>query len=247
MEWRAIVSSDWSECLAPSGPFDPISFIYPDLESELSNVFKRYTGNEISLTEATQRISALIPTPITEDQMDAYLDAHFATYLGVPDFIEWCLSRGILFMINTTSAQGYFQRVFAKNLLPAVPFVAANPLIRFLGASDDQRYRYRVAEIGDKPKNTQSLMKSLGISPKRAVIIGDSGGDGPHFEWGGSVGAFLISSMIKPSLDLYCRERGVIINKRFGRSYSPGEKRNRPEEMQTNFMELTETLESVLL
>jgi hypothetical protein len=33
MERKAIVASDWNECLAPCGPFDPIPFAYPRLAS----------------------------------------------------------------------------------------------------------------------------------------------------------------------------------------------------------------------
>ncbi|MGB6066589.1 MAG: hypothetical protein WBG50_17430 [Desulfomonilaceae bacterium] len=246
MKYKALVSSDWNQCLAPSGPFDPITFIYPDLEPDLSKIFTEYTGNEISLTQATQRISALIPAPITVDQMDAYLDANFATYCGVPDFIQWCRDHGILFMINTTGPQGSFQRMIARNLIPDVPFVASNPLICFSGESGDTRYMYWVNEIEDKPKNTQSVMRSSGVAPDRVVVIGDSGGDGPHFGWGGSVGAYLIGSMTKPSLEAYCSERAITINKHFGHTYSAGEARDRAKEMQTDFMELTETLSEVL-
>ena len=246
MKYTAIVSSDWNECLAPCGPFDPISFTYPDLEPELSDIFTKYTGNKISLAEATQEISRIIPVPLTPDQMDAYLDSSFATYPGVPGLIEWCRRFGILFMINTTGTQGYFQRVFAKNLMPDVPLVAANPMIRFWGAAEDRHYLYPVVEIEDKPKNTESIMRFLGIPPNRVIIMGDSGGDGPHFKWGASIGAFLIGSMTKPSLDTYCRERGITINKRFGLSYCSGEPRNRTAESETNFMDLTESLSAVL-
>ncbi|MEJ2717521.1 MAG: hypothetical protein P8182_10335, partial [Deltaproteobacteria bacterium] len=75
--YHAAVSSDWSECLSPNGPFDPISFTYPELESELSEIFQEYTGNRISLTQATGRIVKLLPQPITVEQMDAYHDRHF--------------------------------------------------------------------------------------------------------------------------------------------------------------------------
>lgn len=245
MKYKALVSSDWNECLAPSGPFDPISFTYPDLEPELLALFAEYTGNKISLADATQRILALIPPRLTIDQMDAYLDAKFSTYLGVSELIEWCLSHNILFMINTTGTQGYFQRAFAKNLLPVIPIVAANPLISFPRVGDGRRYKYPIIDIEDKPKHTESVMISLGISPKRVVVIGDSGGDGPHFHWGGSTGAFLIGSMTKPSLEIYCKERGVIINKRFGPCYSAGEDTDRAREMRTNFMELTDSLSAV--
>jgi len=246
VKYRALLSSDWNECLAPCGPFDPISFTYPDLESALSGIFAKYTGNEISLAEATQTISALMPARITIDQMDAYLDASFSTYPGVPDLIEWCLSHGVLFMINTTGTQGYFQRVFSGNLIPHVPLVAANPLTHFWGASEDRHFLYQVIEIEDKPRNTESIMKLLGISPNRVVIMGDSGGDGPHFEWGASTGAFLIGSMTKPSLDIYCRKKGIVINKRFGVSYSPGNERDRDKEMQVDFMELAGLLHAAL-
>lgn len=245
MKYKALVSSDWNECLAPSGPFDPISFTYPDLETELSALFAEYTGNKISLADATQRILALIPACLTIDQMDAYLDAKFSAYRGVPELIEWCLSHNILFMINTTGTQGYFQRAFAKNLLPVIPIVAANPLISFPGAREDPRFLYQVVEIENKLKNTESVMNLLGITPRWVVLIGDSGGDGPHFHWGGSTGAFLIGSMTKPSLKIYCKERGVIINKRFGPCYSPGEDTDRAREMRTNFMELTDSLSAV--
>jgi len=52
--------------------------------------------------------------------------------------------------------------------------------------------------------------------------------------------------MTKPSLDRYCRIRGISINKRFGLSYSSGEVVDRDREMQTNFMDLSETLEAML-
>ncbi len=246
MKYRALVSSDWNECLAPCGPFDPITFAYPHLAAELSDVFAEYTGNEISLAEATQWISALMPARLTVDQMDAYLNASFSTYPGVPDLIEWCLSHGLLFMINTTGMQGYFQRVFSGNLIPRVPLVAANPLIRFPGVAEDPRYLFWVSEIEDKPRNTESVMRILGIPPSRVVVIGDSGGDGPHFKWGASAGAFLIGSMTKPSLDNYCRDNGVTINKRFGVSYASGEVRDRTAEMQANFVELTVWLSAML-
>ena len=37
--FTAIFSSDWSECLSPSGPFDFIGFAYPQLGSELQEIF----------------------------------------------------------------------------------------------------------------------------------------------------------------------------------------------------------------
>ena len=115
--------------------------------------------------------------------MDAYLDESFQTYKGVSELIEWLLSRDILFMINTTGTQGYFQRVFAKGLLPEAPIVAANPMIRFEDPRQETRYEYQVIEIEDKPKNTAAVISALEVPENRLVVMGDSGGDGPHFQW----------------------------------------------------------------
>ena len=93
-------------------------------------IFKAYTGNEIPLSEATKRILSLLPAPITEEQMDSYLDERFETYRGVPELMEWCEKKDILFMINTTGMQGYFQRVFAKETLAKCA--------RGISPSDDQ-------------------------------------------------------------------------------------------------------------
>jgi len=81
--YRALFSSDWNECLAPCGPFDVMAFHYPDLNDPLNVIFKQYTGNKISLGEAAEQIKQLLPSPITRDQMDAYLKAAFQRYTGV--------------------------------------------------------------------------------------------------------------------------------------------------------------------
>jgi phosphoserine phosphatase len=234
-----MVSSDWNECLAPTGPFDPIAFHYPDLRPKLDAIFKEYTGNRIPLSEALRRIQALLPGPFTENQMDAYLDASFAAYRGVPELIEWCLAHDILFMINTTGFQGFFQRVIAKGLLPAVPAISAHPMIRYDKGPDDPAFLIDLLEIQDKAKNTQGVMRELGIPPGKVIVIGDSGGDGPHFEWAAKAGAKLIGSMTKPSLEQYCTSRGIEMTKRFGVSYAPGEKRDLQKEMEWDFMSLT--------
>jgi 2-hydroxy-3-keto-5-methylthiopentenyl-1-phosphate phosphatase len=198
--YRAIFSSDWSECLSPTGPFDFISFIYPDLEPDLKTVFKQYTSNQISLGDASKQIEGLLPSAITEDQMDAYLDDSFATYKGVPDLIEWCLSRNILFMINTTAMVGYFQRVFAKGLIPQIPVLSANPLIQYANSETDPETVYPLYEIQDKGKNSEAAIQAFNIPNEKVMLMGDSGGDGAHFEWGAKHGAFLIGSMTKASL-----------------------------------------------
>ena len=246
VRYKAIISSDWNECLAPCGPFDCISFSHPKLEPLLTGIFRQYTGNRISLGEATGKIKRVLPGPVTREQMDAYLDASFATYPGVADLIEWCLSNSILFMINTTGMIGYFQRVFAKGLLPCVPVLSAHPMIRFSGCSSDPRYIYTLFETLDKSKNTDSVVRSLKIPVEKVILMGDSGGDGPHFEWGAKTGAFLVGSMTKPSLDRFCREKDISINLRFGPDYSSGGNKDKHQEKRVDFMDLTGTIEKIV-
>ncbi len=245
-EFRALFSSDWSECLSPNGPFDPIAFNYPEHQKQLELIFKQYTGNAITLNAAVESINELLPGGLTQEQMDAYLDSSFSTYYGVPELIEWCLGRGILFMINTTGTQGYFQRAFSKDLLPHVPVVSANPFINFPGRNDETSYAHHVLEIDDKGRNTEAVMREIGVAPNKVIVMGDSGGDGPHFKWAASVGAYLIGSMTKASLAEYCRTRDIRINKRFGLSYGSGEKRDLEMEMEANFMDLRILIEDVL-
>lgn len=243
---KAIVSSDWNGCLAPCGPFDFISFNFPEIEPQLNAIFRQYTGNQITLAQAVGQIRKLIPKPVKPEQMDAYLDKAFTTYPGVANLIEWCLSKNILFVINTTGMIGYFQRVFAKGLLPRVPVISAHPLVRFSESSSDPRHIYDLFETGDKAKNTETAIHSFGISFDRVILMGDSGGDGPHFEWGSKTGAFLIGSMTKASLNNYCRNKNIIINLRFGIDCPKNGKRDVQKEMQVNFMDLADTIEEVV-
>jgi phosphoglycolate phosphatase-like HAD superfamily hydrolase len=245
-EFKAIISSDWSECLSPAGPFDFIEFSYPQLAPALSEIFRGYTGNRISLGDACRRIQAILPAPVTQEMMDAYIESSGAAYRGVPELIEWCLSHGILFMINTTAMIGYFQRVFAKGLLPRVPVLSANALFRFPPAASDPEEILEISETADKGKNTQAVVQRCAIPAARVVVMGDSGGDGPHFEWGRKAGAFTIGSMTKPSLSTYCGERGIVINLRVGVSYAQGEARDVDKEKRFDFMSLVEPLQSIL-
>ncbi len=244
--YKAMVSSDWNECLAPCGPFDCLSFVYPRLEADLTAVFRQYTANRISLGEATGKIRNLLPAGITPDQMDAYLDESFITYTGVPDLIEWCLSQNILFMINTTGMIGYFQRIFAKSLLPRVPVLSAHPMIRYPENSGFPPRVYELFETRDKGKNTGEAIRSQSIPTGKVILLGDSGGDGPHFEWGAAVGACLIGSMAKPSLATYCRKKNIEINLRFGLDYTRRERASLREELQINFMDLADTIEEIV-
>jgi 2-hydroxy-3-keto-5-methylthiopentenyl-1-phosphate phosphatase len=242
-KYRGLVSSDWNECLAPCGPFDFISFTYPSLASDLAGTFKKYTGNEISLPEATGRIASLLPASVTEHQMDAYLDARFETYRGVLELMEWCGKNHVLFMINTTGMQGYFQRVFRKGLLPRVPVVSAHPMIRYQEAGIGTCQWYDLHEIQDKPKNTQEAMKRLEIPPAKTILMGDSGGDGPHFEWGSKAGALLVGSMTKWSLAQYCKSRQIHIDRHLGPRYAQGEKRQEEMEREVDFRDLIPQIE----
>lgn len=244
--YRAIVSSDWNECLAPSGPFDVISFLYPELEPQVKEVFRAYTGNRIALSEAMRRISGLLPYPITRSQMDGYLDACFETYRGVPELIEWCNQNDVLFMINTTGMQGYFERVFKRGLLPQVPVVSAHPIPRYRGEEGTTCRWYDLLEVEDKPKNTRAVMEGLGIGPDRVLLIGDSGGDGPHFEWGAKAGATLIGSMTKWSLQSYCDGKGIRIHRYLGPRYAKGEERAAEKERGVHFMDLVPQIEGIL-
>jgi len=245
--YKAIISSDWSECLAPGSPFDFISFNYPELTTRLETIFKQYTGNRISLGEAARQIQKVLPNPITENQMDAYLDHSFSIYQGVPELIEWCLSRDILFMINTTGMAGYFQRILAKGLLPALPLLSAHPMIRYSKQNSDPVHIYNLFEIKDKAKNTKAAIKAHQIPPNKIIIMGDSGGDGPHFAWGAKVNAFLIGSMTKPSLENYCLAKNIKINFKFGPSYAQRQNKDLKKEMQVNFMDLSSCIEGVLV
>lgn len=246
MEFKAIFSTDWNQCLAPCGPFDPIVYNYPDLTTDLTGIFEAYTGNIISLQTATHKIKELLPASISILQMDTYLDNAFKTYQGVPELIEWCLQNGILFMINTTGFVGYFQRVFAKSLLPEIPVISANPAIQYPLAGTDPPSIYPLTEIEEKGANTGSTLAAFGIADNKILIMGDSGGDGPHFEWGKEKGAFKIGSMIKPSLTAYCQRKEIEIELFFGTVYTGTDRRNEEKEMQTDFKDLIPFLKKML-
>jgi hypothetical protein len=245
-KFNAVISSDWSECLSPSGPFDFIAFNFPQLASELDEIFRSYTGNRIPLGEACLRIKRILPRPATPDMMDAYLEQSYSVYRGVPELIEWCLGKGILFMLNTTGMIGYFQRVFAKGLLPRVPVLSANPLVRFPAGPSDPKTILDLVETRDKGKNSAAVAADMGTPAGRIIVMGDSGGDGPHFEYAHRVGAFTIGSMTKPSLAAYCAQRGIRMNLQFGLVYGPGEKRDPDREMAIDFQDLKGPIEEAL-
>jgi hypothetical protein len=245
-KFNAVISSDWSECLSPSGPFDFIAFNFPQLALELDEIFRSYTGNRIPLGEACLRIRKVLPGPVTPDMMDAYLEKSYSVYRGVPELIEWCLGKDILFMLNTTGMIGYFQRVFAKGLLPRVPVLSANPMVRFPAGPSDPETVLDLVETQDKGKNSAAVVADMGIPADRVIVMGDSGGDGPHFEYAHRAGAFIIGSMTKPSLAAYCVQRGIRTNLQFGLVYGPGEKRDPDREMTIDFQDLKGPIEEAL-
>ena len=245
-KYRGLISSDWSECLSPNGPFDFMTFAYPELAADLAVIFRQYTGNEMALSEAMQRCSRILPGTISADQMDAYLDQRFVHYNGVAELIEGCLSRNILFMINTTGSRGYFQRVFFKNRLPRISALSAHPGLIYSASASDPETLYDLHEITDKPLNTEKAAQHFRIPPQNILVMGDSGGDGPHFQWAADQKAIRVASMAKPSLKLFCTQRQIGIDRYFGVAYENGEPRREADEMLVNFRELVPFIDDCL-
>ena len=142
--------------------------------------------------------------------------------------------------------RGYFQRIFAKNLLPRVPALSAHPMVRYPKQHSDPNFIFDLFEIKDKGKNTKAAARLFNIPFNKIILMGDSGGDGPHFEWGQKVNAHLIGSMTKPSLEKYCLKKNIHINHRFGISYTEVQEKDLQKEMQINFMGLSSTIEDLL-
>lgn len=242
--YNGMISSDWSQCLSPNGPFDPLTFVFPELEPELMSIFRRYTGNAISLGQAIGQIGAIVPRWPSKDKLDSYLDACFATYTGVPELIRWCRQNGILFMLNTTGFAAYFQRVFFKSLLPPIDVLSAQSKWSFNPVKNTPEHMVDLNEIEDKAHNTAAIAKQFSIAHHKIVLMGDSGGDGPHFQWGAKIGATLVGSMTKPSLSNYCRDRGITIHHHIGHTYSTGEPVSIDKERDFDFQNLIDILKS---
>ncbi len=244
--YNGMISSDWSQCLSPNGPFDPLIFLYPELASDLSKIFKRYTGNEITLGQAFDQVSSLLPRWPSSEQLDRYLDACFQTYTGVAELIRWCRRNGILFMVNTTSFGAYFQRVFFKSMLPAIDVLSAQFNWSFDKAQKAAEHLVELKEIEDKARNTAAIADRFSIPHNRIFLMGDSGGDGPHFQWGDKVGATLIGSMTKPSLAKYCRDKGITIHHQVGHTYRPGEPVSMDKERGFDFKSMIDILQPAM-
>jgi hypothetical protein len=244
--YRALVSSDWNQCLAPTGPFDVIAYLHPHLKPDLEDIFGRYTGNHISLSDAMDQVQTLLPAPVGIAHLDAYLAGHFKVYPGVVDFMRTCRRKNILFMINTTAVIGYFQRAAAQKLIRSPAVLSAHPLIRYNRDKTEPDIILPLFETTDKGKNTEVIADQFNIPFHKIFVIGDSGGDGPHFEWGARAGATLIGSMTKDSLNRYCRERGITIDLHFGHTYAPDEKLSPAKEQAYDFMGLWDWIEERL-
>jgi hypothetical protein len=241
-----LLSSDWSHCLSPNGPFDAFEFHYPHLEGDLQHIFERYTANEISLGRAVKSVRRRLPQLLTSEQMDAYLMSKFETYRGVGDLIQWCRRRRVLMMINTTGFLGYFQRILANGLLPPFAVLSAQSMVSFPKGPRDPAHILALSETQHKATHTAAVARRFQIDPRRIILMGDSGGDGPHFQWGAKVGATLIGSMTKPSLRDYCREKGIVIHHRIGHVYAAGEKISIEKERPYHFGDLTQIIRRLL-
>lgn len=241
-----MISSDWNQCLAPCGPFDVFTYHNPGLQPRLDRIFQQYTSGSMTLGQATERLQGLIPAPLTMDQMDEYLRESFETYTDVKELIGWCRDHRILFMVNTTGLTGYFQRAAALDLLPSFPVLSAHPLVRFDRSTSDPVLMLELKDIDDKARNTAAAALRYNIPPTRIIILGDSGGDGPHFEWGAHNGAALIGSMTKTSLSQYCSRRSIEFTFQIGHTYGAGEALNPKKEMAYEFTELIGFIEQYL-
>ncbi len=241
--FRALVSSDWNQCLSPCGPFDPLVFHFPELDKEIGKVFQDYTGNRISLSAALEIIVRLTGGMLLPEQMDAYLDCRFELYPGVLELVRWCRKNQVAFMINTTGFKGYFQRLFTRKLFPVPQALAANSVIAY---PEDRvpAMVFDLQETTDKGVFTARVARKLGLGGDKVVVIGDSGGDGPHFQWGAENGARLVAAYAKPSLIGFCRSRGIEIGYFLGKG--PGTHNLGAPAAKDNFMELVPLLEELL-
>ena len=240
--FKALISSDWNGCLAPSGPFDAIYFNYPKLKESLQTIFQQYTENRIALKTAVKRVEELIPEALEIEEIDRYLTQKFTTYRNVGALMQWCRDHDILFMINTTGMIGFFQRVFRLKLLPVVAALSAHPWLRFAPHSDDPKSIFELYEISDKARNTQKVMEQYQIPPEKTILMGDSGGDGPHFLWGQRIGAHLIGSMTKASLNRYCEQNDLHMDLKWGLSHPKDDQTSLDSEMKIDFLDLIPTL-----
>ncbi len=244
--YNGMISSDWSQCLSPNGPFDPLDYLYPDLKPDLTRIFRQYTGNEIPLGLAIDQVSAIVPDWPAADQLDRYLSSRFATYAGVPQLIQWCRRHKILFMVNTTGFAAYFQRVVANGMLPAIDVLSAQSKWRLTAQESSSMHLIELQEIEDKARNSAVIARKFSIPGHRIAVMGDSGGDGPHFEWGAAIGATLIGSMTKPSLRRYCSDRRILIHHEIGHIYQAGESISKDKESDVDFRSLIGILEPVM-
>ena len=111
-------------------------------------------------------------------------------------------------------------------------------MTRYKADPQDPAEIYPLLETADKGVHTAAVAAKYKIPASRIIIIGDSGGDGPHFAWGAQAGAILIASMAKPSLIRYCSDRHITINHFFGHIYASGETVSLENEQNCSLREL---------
>jgi hypothetical protein len=142
---------------------------------------------------------------------------------------------------------GYFQRALALGLLPPIEALSAHPLVVYPEGPKDPQRILELPETADKGVHTEKILRAYGIPPRRAVVVGDSGGDGPHFAWAAANGACTVGSMTKHSLQSFCDRNTIRIDHRIGPSYAQGEPVDRRAEMEADLMELSRFLTDRLL
>ena len=148
-------------------------------------------------------------------------------------------------MVNTTGSIGYFQRVLAKKLIPSIPLLSAHPSTCYAKGKSDPEYVLQLFEVRDKGPNTQQAISVMNLSSPKIVLMGDSGGDGPHFQWGAANNAFLIGSLTKPSLKRYCRMNGIRMDLMFGAACDAAGDKNQKAETGIDFRELMPVIADV--
>ena len=245
--YQYLLASDWSECLSPNGPFDPLIHAWPDLEPDLKSIFSKYTANEISLSRAVEELQTRLPGEYSSQAMDAFLRDKFTSYANLSELIHWCLDNGIAFMINSTGSIGYFQRAVALGLLPSIPLLSAHPFLRYHQEDTEPEHIFELHEIEDKATNTRAAQNLLGIPAHRTAVAGDSGGDGPHFAWAAETGILRIGINTKASLESFCAERGIHIHARVGIAYGAAQPRDFEAERRTDLIQVREVLRQELL
>jgi hypothetical protein len=127
-----------------------------------------------------------------------------------------------------------------------VPVLSANTLVRYPARASDPATILELNETSDKCRNTAETAARLRIPKGKFVVLGDSGGDGPHFEWAEREGGFKVASMAKASLQSFCAAKKIAVDRFFGLTYAAGEARDLEREMRVDFRELVPVIAAAL-